>query len=460
MTAKEYKNELAKISSKFCENLFALRIFNEEIGQLAEEYDQSNREKFITEWTKLTGLSKDDIDFDGSPPLQMRFFHKKHDVQLPKIEPSNAKNSSDNETVDNVLPNDLELDTTEERGNEGSTKISKNFEIEIVDANHFYQLVKFLRSSNKYTARQSKLLRQGALISLVSIFESLEVDLLQNYYLNYPNALPSEGKLLSLADLREIGSIYEAERLLIKKEIDALLRDTTEAQIEYFTKRSKVDLKSLNPYLDTLFEVIQRRNLFVHNNGVVNKIYLSKLNKEGIKQKDLKEGDELQIDSEYLSLAIDTICVCGTILIQQSFRKWDENNEEIANIVLREYTYDLLIEKRWNLVEKLASYASCLKFKSDLDARIIIINHAIALKEQQKIGEMESILSQKDWSSCAIKFHVAIHSLREEYNQFISLLSKAVASEEIDKQAVEEWPLFRWFRESCNYQKEMDILFP
>lgn len=64
----------------------------------------------------------------------------------------------------------------------------------------------------------------------------MEADLLNFYYLAYPAALPSEGKLLSLADLREIGSIDEAEKLLIMKEIDTFLHDSTEGQIDYSIK--------------------------------------------------------------------------------------------------------------------------------------------------------------------------------------------------------------------------------
>ena len=116
---------------------------------------------------------------------------------------------------------------------------------------------------------------------------TLEADLLNFYYLSYPAALPSDGKLLSLADLREIGSIDEAEKFLIMKEIDAFLHDSTEGQIDYFIKRFKVDLKCVSPYLNWLLEVFLRRNLFVHNNGIVNKIYLKRADKDYIKQNNI-----------------------------------------------------------------------------------------------------------------------------------------------------------------------------
>ena len=206
--------------------------------------------------------------------------------------------------------------------------------------------------------------------------------------------------------------------------------------------------------------MVQRRNLFVHNNGIVNKLYLSKLSKEYLGQNRINEGDTLEIDGEYLSKAIDTICVCGTMLIQQSWRKWDENNIEAADDVLREFSYDLLVEKRWDLVDKIATYATNLHFVSDSYFRIVIVNQAIALKEQNKIAEMESLLRKKDWSSCALKFHVALCALEEQYERMIPLLSKAIAAEEIEKENIDEWPLFRWFRETEHYQSVQCELFP
>lgn len=435
--------ELVAIIMRFYENLFSLRVFNEQIGQMAEDYDQATRGKFFTTLANLAGLTNNEIDTTGKTPFELRLIHKK-ESPIPKLLEAPKDVSEGNAKEE--LP---------EKANE-----KKVVEVEFEDVKKLIQITKFLRSAKKHTPKQSRLLRQGALISLISYFESLEADLLNFYYLSYPAALPSEGKLLSLADLREIGSIDEAEKTLIMKEIDTFLHESLEGQVEYFIKRFKVDLKCSIPYMNLLVEVILRRNLVVHNNGVVNKIYLKRVGKEFVKQNDIKEGDQLDINEEYLSLAIDTVCVFGTMLFQQSWRKWNEKDAETADQVLREYTYDLLQEKRWSVANDLANYATTLNFKSDIDSRIIKINQAIALKEQGNISEMESLLDKQDWSSCAVKFHVANFALREQYDRMIPLLFKAVAAEELDQEALDEWPLFRWFRETNDYESVCNKLFP
>jgi hypothetical protein len=433
--------DLVAITLRYYENLFSLRVFNEQIGQMAEDYDQATRGKFFTTLAGLAGLSDNEIDVTGNTPFELRVKHKKETSEQRLLESPKDEVAKDEEKT--------------------SDQDKKNIiEVEVEDVQRLIQIAKFLKGAKKHTPKQSRLLRQGALISLISYFESLEADLLNFYYLAYPAALPSEGKLLSLADLREIGSIDEAEKTLIMKEIDAFLHDSTEGQIDYFIKRFKVDLKCVTPYLNLLLEIILRRNLVVHNNGVVNKIYLKKVGKDFIKQNDIKEGDKLEIDEEYLSLAIDTVCVFGTMLIQQSWRKWNEKSAESADQVLREYTYDLLLEKRWGVVRELANYASTLSFASDIDARIIKINQAIALKEENKISELEALLNKQDWSSCALKFHVANFALREQYDKMIPLLAKAVAADELDKESLDEWPLFRWFRETSQYESVCTKLFP
>jgi hypothetical protein len=455
------KKELEAISNKFYRNLDALRIFNEQIGQLAEEYDQSLTMKYIEQLIEMVGISKDVLLSPDTPFVKLKVSHNIQDLEIGGSKLEVEINKKPSEEILNQTISENSKGNDDETVNDGElSKDGKVIKVEVEDRENFINLLGFLNQTKRSTNAQSKLLRHGALTSLTSYFESLEVDLLQYFYLSFPNALPSEGKLLSLADLRSIGSIEEAEKILIDKEIDSLMHEGTATQIEYFTKRPKVDLKCLNPYLEMLLEIMLRRNLFVHNDGIVNKFYLDGVSKEYIKQNNIKEGDTLECTGNYLSDAIDTICICGTILIQQAWRKWNEKNTKNAESVINSYTYDLLIEKRWNLVERLAEYASGLQFISEADARIIIINHAIALKEQNKLAEMESLLSKKDWSSQAIKFHVAIFALKEQYSFMIPYLRKSVAADEIGKDAIKEWPLFRWFRESEDFQSVMKGLFP
>jgi hypothetical protein len=155
-----------------------------------------------------------------------------------------------------------------------------------------------IKSLNKTVKKtlpvQGNILRRSALISLMATFETLISQLIREFYYKYPEALPSESKSLSLADLRDLGSVEEAEKFLIDNEIDSVLRGNIQSQLACFEKPIKVSLKPIEKYFDQIIELSQRRNLLVHNDGRVNRHYLNKAPKSFLNS-DIKEGDKIKV---------------------------------------------------------------------------------------------------------------------------------------------------------------------
>jgi hypothetical protein len=442
----EHKKDLKQIAQNFYGNLYTLRKFNEQIGSFAEQQDKSRIVQFMSDFANFAGVPESKFDPEtNKSTLSVRVNFS----ELSGLEPAMGRAGLDNYVQDQskILPN---LDSADS---------NDTHEITIDDPNKAVEFFKLLENFKKNLPGQTRLLRQGVLFNLVIYFEALIGELLQFFYLSHPRALPSDGRSLTLADLREIGSIENAEKFLIDKEVDDVMRESTKSQLDYFTKRPKANLDALTELMPLLMEIVQRRNLFVHNDGVVNRTYLSNVSKEYLEKNEVKEDDRLKIDQSYLLNAIDMICLCGTVLIQQCWRKWDEDNAEDANTVISDYIYELLIEKRWSMVDRLCNYVSKLDLQSDVIEKIITINYAIALKEQEKIDRMEQLLKQKDWSSCAIKFHVALYALRDDQDNMIGALRKAIAAEEISQDNLLVWPLFRWFRESDKFKETFSHLF-
>jgi hypothetical protein len=132
-------------------------------------------------------------------------------------------------------------------------------------------LLKAAQSFVRGSPIQGQLTRQGALVTLVSHFERELAELIHAYYERYPQALPATDRTLTLADLRLLGSVPEAEKLIVGKEVDSVLRESLEEQLCYFKKRLKIDVASISRYQASLVELSQRRNLYVHNQGKVNR---------------------------------------------------------------------------------------------------------------------------------------------------------------------------------------------
>ena len=441
--------DFSEIDSQFESNVQALRVFSQQIGELADEHDRATIEQFTTgleEWlAEWVG-----IDLTGTPDEEDTRVH--NNVLETQTASSSVKRES--KSGENTSQNDaLVLPTSK-------TPMDEKMRRLVQDSDGARQLIECCRMFFRQSPTQGTLLRRSALVILVSYFELLLSDLIQSYYLRYPEALPSDKCVLSLSDLRGIGSIEEAERYLIAKEADKVLRKNLEDQLRYFSRCLKIDLEPLADCTSDLTEVDQRRNLLVHNNGMVNQIYLARVPQSYIERTEIEEGQQIHVARKYLSNAIETICIAGVILIQQCWRKWEKEESEKADGALTEHIYESLREKRYTITIRLAEYGASLDFTTDHGSRLVTINHAIALKEQGELEEMDRVLSERDWSSSATKFRLALHVLRNEEEATFELLPKAISIGEVDRQALEEWPLFRSLRASQRFIDVAERHFP
>lgn len=419
-----------RIARRYDVNISALRVFNNQIGRLAEEHDKSITEQHNNAFAELVGIPAKDLEI--------------------------LKGLS-NDDFQLALSSQTEMSETEKQEAEEKLHLTDEQKIVIqkfTQIDHKAFLLKsrnFLRASSKILPIQAFILRRSALITLASHFEYLIAELLHSFYLLYPQALPSEERVLSLADLRAMGSVEDAENHLIEREIDSLLRDSIEKQLEYFSsKRIKVNLEYLDNYKNRLVEIFQRRNIIVHNDGVVNKIYLSRVSKDILEQ-GAENGKRLDVTEEYLNKAIEATYISGVILTQLCWRKWQKETIEAAENVYINLLYESLQEQQYEFISQLKDFSQKLEYTSDRKKRVMIVNHAIALREQKQLESMNNLINTLDWSSCALEFRVALCALRGDKDGLINLLPKAIAAKEIHKQYLEEWPLFEPYRDSEDF---------
>lgn len=443
--------EFSSIVSNFESGIRALRVFNDEIGELVQERDRVIMEQFLEKFIELAGidppdLSNDAENLDDGGESRSDFIPVTKFTTHEQIQKSFEEKSQESE--DEPLAPDRD---------------SNEFTVSFSDPVKARALGTIAQALVKRSPNQIDVLRRGALTTLVSYFEILTANLLEWFYINHPDALPStETKLLSLAELYTLGSISEAENYMISKEVDSVMRQSLESQLKELSSRLKIDLSPLKHHTSDLAEVFLRRNLFVHNDGVVNRIYLSQLSKYIDNLPTIEEGEHLILSSSYIKEAIDCLHVCGIILIEQCWRKWDHTEEarHRSDRVLVDSTYELLLEQNWDQVLKLAAYASTIKKMGEVERRIVAINSAIACKALGDFEKLNIILAEFDWSACALRFKIALCALRDQTDSLMKQITKAVASEEIKREDLEEWPLFKEFRNIEGFSEFMIELFP
>jgi len=417
-----------KIARKFDVNICTLRIFNNQIGGLVEEHDKKAIDQQTADFANLIGITTEELErLQGlsSEDFQAAIRNKSIGQQEQIVTEESRQLPDEQIAIIQKLPR-------------------------VNDALFIHKFFGFIKKSLKIIPIQAFILRRSALISLVSYFEFIIAELIHSFYSLYPQALPSEERVLSLSDLREIGSIEEAENELIQREIDSLLRESLEKQLEYISKRLKVNLDALTPYKDRLIEISQRRNIFVHNDGIVNKIYLTHVSTE-LLEDGTKDGMQLDVTEEYLNQAIDSIYISGVMLIQLCWRKWQKAKSDEADIVYIDLIYEALRENEYEFIRKLKDFSTSLEYASDRSKRVIVVNHAIALRELEEAEEMEEIINTLDWTSCSLEFRAALLALRKEEDKLLKILPTAIAAKEIGRIELEEWPLFIPFHKSPDY---------
>ena len=391
----------------FIGNVQAIRVFNEQIGRVADEHDRTVMQQFVD---RLHDLLPEMKDIEGSV------------VFVPKTD-----EIEDDDTAG--------ADTQAAEESVGETRLA-------VDPETLRSVMKAMSSLGKRAPGQGPLLRRGALTALTSFLEVLISDLIQIYYSMYPAALPADTRKLSLAELREQGSIEDAVKYLVSREVDGVLYEGLDDQLNYFSKQLKVNLGPLEGEREALVEVFQRRNLLIHNDGVVNRHYMSKVTPELIEKYQAELGTTIVVTENYLTAAIDSIYVTGLALVQLCWRHWHKASTEQADSVVNDRLYQTLLDDRFDLTCRMADRFKGIRFANDDLARRATINHAIALKELERPEEMEAVLSRKDWSACGLGFKIALAALKNEEESFYELLPRAVVAKELLQWHLEEWPLF------------------
>lgn len=313
-----------------------------------------------------------------------------------------------------------------------------------LDAEKKAKLCQIIDAVARKTPMQGHLIRQGALTMLFSHFEGALAALLHLYYERYPAALPADKQTLTLTDLRQVGSVSEAEKLIVGKEVDSVLRQGTEEQIAYFRNRLKIKVEPLIGLMSSLVEVAQRRNIYVHNYGKVNRQYLASVDQALATQYQAETGKKLQLSTDYLLSSIDTVDAVAAMLIQTCWRKWDKPKDADSNLL--SHIYEALQEQRYEYVKVLAVFAKGADMVEDVSRRIVVINHAIALRETGDQEGVNRIIQETDWSAASLRFSLALHVLRKEQDGFLKLLPRVVAAEQITVEELQEWPLFKPWR--------------
>lgn len=407
----------SNLLNKFSNNLDTLRDFVDLVSPILEkahlEEIQNNPSAFIPLALAMNALEPDWFDAD----------------------------SSFAETIESKFDGKIDLQIKDE-GN----KKTVNIKVDGSGKETFYSsMEKFAQRHN-----QKGLLYQNALISLVSAVEWFLSQLLHQYFEMHPEVAGIRERSLTFRELQLIGTIEEAKSYLIDLRIEEILRGSFSDWVNFLKTQLKLSMGYLSDDEDYLIEICQRRNLLVHNGGIVNKIYLAKVS-DSVRQK-LEIGKAIIVSQEYLDESITRFERFFFLACLELWKKLLPQDEERSRILI-DLTYKNLCNERWKIAESLSYFLMNDKQLPEMDRLIGQINYWQSLKWQNRFESIRKEVETADFSAKDERFLLAKAALLDDEKLFFELLPLAIKTDKVTENDLRNWPLFQGIRKGETFKR-------
>jgi hypothetical protein len=285
------------------------------------------------------------------------------------------------------------------------------------------------------------------LTSLVSHYDAFLGSLIRALFFLRSELLNSSDRSLSFRELTSFTSIEAARQFIVEKEVETLLRNSHSEQFKWMENKFGVTLTKNLPSWPVFIEVMERRNLFVHCNGIVSTQYLAVCSEHGVDCSGITVGHELHVEQLYFRKAYATILEIGVKLAHVLWRSMKPEAMELADNSLNNVCLDLIRDEKYDVAQNLLDFASGYKkFGSETIRKIVILNRAQAYKWSGQKEKAKQILAAEDWKAANEKFRLANAVLSDDWDAAAKIMRSLGAGNSPRKGDYREWPIFKVFR--------------
>lgn len=310
--------------------------------------------------------------------------------------------------------------------------------------------------------KSTEILAKSLFTQLFAEFDSYTGELLKVIYLKNDKLLKGISREISLSDLMDFQDLASAKISMLDKEIETFRRDSYAEQFATLEKKFNLPLRKFKEWPDFV-ELSQRRNILIHNGGMISNQYISVCEREGYKfDTPQKIGDSIDVTFEYFLNASRILSKTGLMLAYTLWGKIFPKESELIHSALNDTIFHCLQQKRWRFVGDLEDFVLSEPMKKDIteiDLRIRIVNASIGLKFSGRDQDASKLLDSVDWSASYRDFRLATAVLHEKYDDAVEIMKSIGKTGEIIQQAdYHTWPLFTKFRERPDfYQAYFEI---
>jgi hypothetical protein len=315
---------------------------------------------------------------------------------------------------------------------------------------------KILRRKVENSKMAHDLIPRGIFVSLISEYDSYLGYLIRAILYLKPEILCGSEKSLLFSKLLELNSIDDAREYLIEKEVESILRENHAQHFAWFEKKLSVPLTKDLKCWSKFIEITERRNLFVHNDGIVSNHYISVCTAHNVNlPPNIKAGDQLTVEPEYFDEAYRCLFEMGIKLAQVIWRKLIKAESKIADFLFIKLVFDQIIREDYQLAIELAEFSThkVIQHENEEIRLTCIINKAQAYKWNGDIEKCKQIIGEIDWSACENKFKLVSTVLLEDYDMAYAIMRKMGSShEDVGKAEYKDWPIFKEFRKHEHFK--------
>lgn len=301
------------------------------------------------------------------------------------------------------------------------------------------------------------LLYRSSLITLVTTLEVLINNIFYYRAYNYPQSINIDEKSLTLHQIKRLGGFEEAQEFIIEEHVTDMMRESFNKWLEHIKCNFKVKLeKNIEELEPIINETFNRRHLIVHGEGEVNNTYLTRVDE--VFKRDLKKGDKLEIDKEYILDRLLTFRVYGAILMYRFWASMEKGSKEIRNRLIDKMAYSLL--EKANYEESRLLYETIMNEGLTQSEHFRVkINYWQTFKWNNQYDEIKEEIEKLDLSAAQLDYQLCKDLLQDKFDEALEKFKELVNNKEKeDVIHYLKWPLFKSFLNYPNLIKYLESL--
>ena len=343
------------------------------------------------------------------------------------------------------------------KNNVKEIKTSKEGTSLLIESNKS-RLFENLEKNASISMLATKIVPESLFVSLISQYDAYLNRLLRVIFEIKPEILNNSERNITFSQLVEYKKLQNARNYIIEKEIDMVLRKNHSEQFDYLERILGIQLREELLIWKTFIEITERRNLFVHCDGIISSQYIKNCDLKN--DKDYSIGKKLGVSPEYFTTAYKCLYEISVKLTHTIWRKLLISDLENADSELNCVCYNLIDKRSFGLANILLQFANSQKKKhNNITENIFTINLALSRHLNNEQKEAQEILKKKDWSACSDEFKLAFEIIKKNYKTVYSLMKKIGENGNINKEEYREWPLFKKIREEREFKKVYKEIF-